>query len=246
MAVDELTTAIETLRTSQAALQAQASALADIENQLAAARRQEQAWFEFCPDACLVTDAAGVIQAANLATSALVGYARTYVVGKPLDTLLDPCDCPVFATKLRELQQNTDDHPQTWALQLRPLRTNPPRQARIRVAPIRDASGVLVGFRWLLRDVTEERATAAALADLQAHQAQQLRTRTMELEAVVRMQAATRALDQAALQQLVHDSIQARQHGAQPGALLADILTTLQAQVAGQTMVTATDPGHVD
>jgi PAS domain S-box-containing protein len=246
MAVDELTTAAEALRASQAALQAQARALAASQEQLETARRHEQAWFDLCPDVCLVTDATGRIQAANLATSALVGYARSYILGKPLPVLLDPSDSAVFATKLLELQQTTDDRPQTWELQLRPRRTGPPRQATIRVAPIRDATGACTGYRWLLRDVTEARTTAAALADLQAHQAQQLRTRTMELEAVVRMQQEVRALDQAALTTLLHDSTQALQQGAAPGGLLAHLLRSLQAHLAGQTMVTAPDPGPAD
>jgi PAS domain S-box-containing protein len=246
MAVDELITAAEVLRTSQQAFQAQAAALAAVEAQLAAARRDEQALVDLSPDACLVTDITGRIQAANLATSTLVGYARTYVVGKPLDALLDPCDSAVFATKLRELQQTTDDRPQTWELQLRPRRTGPPRQATIRVAPIRDATGACTGYRWLLRDVTDERATAAALAQLRATQAQQLRTRTMELEAVVRMQQEARALDQAALAQLLHNSTQALQHGAASGALLAHVLSSLQAHLAGQAMVTDAAPAPAD
>ncbi len=236
LAMEELIAATEELRAADEELQAQAVALTDAQSQVEESRRHFQELFDFAPDAYLVTDPAGVIQEANQATSALVGYARTYVLGKPLSALLDPGATAMFATKLTALRQSTDERPQTWELTLRPRRTGSPVVTSARVAPIRTGDGTLTGFRWLLRDMTEQRATAAALVEMQATQAQQLRTRTMELEAVLRIHEESRTLDQAALHTLVRDTIQSLQHGAEPGALLAHVLATIQVQLDGRPL----------
>jgi PAS domain S-box-containing protein len=157
---------------------------------------------DFLPDAYLVTDRDGVILEANAAVSALVGYARTYVRGKPLTALLPPAAVPAVLQQLQQLQQAPPaprDRPRSFESQLRAHRRGPPPTVRIWLAPRRDAAGTLVGWRWLLRDVTTETTQAAQLAEVDAAHAQALRTRTMELEATVRLlQAELAALRAAA------------------------------------------------
>ena len=235
----ELATAVEQLQMAEAALRAQSDGGESVTAALLSVQQELQALCDLVPDAYLVTDATGVIQTANAATSALVGYARTYVIGKPLHILLDASDADAVRDVMDLLGQARDGCVQSRLLRFRPHRSGAPRQVEVRAAARQDAAGTVTGYRWLLRDVTGERATAAALADLQATQAQALRTRTMELEAVVRMQKEMRALDQAARTRLLHDSIQALQHGAEPGALLAHVLATLQDQVTGPSVPTA-------
>jgi PAS domain S-box-containing protein len=237
--VAELATAVEQLEVADAALRAQRNGCAAATAALATVQQELQTICDFLPDAYLVTDTAGVVREANPATSALVGYARTYVLGKPLHILLDASDADAVRDVMDLLGQARDGCVQSRLLRFRPHRSGAPRQVEVRAAARQDAAGTVTGYRWLLRDVTGERATAAALADLQATQAQALRTRTMELEAVVRMQKEMRALDQAARTRLLHDSIQALQHGAEPGALLAHVLATLQDQVTGPSVPTA-------
>jgi PAS domain S-box-containing protein len=154
---------------------------------------------DFLPDAYLVTDPAGVILEANAAVSALVGSARTYVRGKPLTALFQPAAVPAVLQHLQQLQQAPRADVRSFESQLRAHRRGPPPMVRIWVAPVRDAAGTLMGWRWLLRDVSTESAQAAQLAEVEAAHAQALRTRTMELEATVRLlQAELAALRAAA------------------------------------------------
>ena len=81
-----------------------------------------------------------------------------------------------------------------------------------------------------MRDVTAEAATAERLRALEAARTAELRTRTMELEAVVRMQAAQiveREQTQAELARVAAGARRALQHGAEPRALLTHILAAL-------------------
>lgn len=227
-AMEELSTAAEELRAGEEELGRQASALAAMEVNLDAARRHYQDLFDFAPDAYLVTNRGGVIVEANQATSALVGYARTYVVGKPLIALLDPASAAGFAARLEALQSATDERVQTWELELRPRRTGAPVRTSVRVAPMRDRSGEVLGFRWLLRDVSEQRSVSAALSRLQAEQEAQLRTRTMELEAILRMKDAMRTLDHDALRAAVTVAGDALERGGDARTILAGMLTTLR------------------
>jgi PAS domain S-box-containing protein len=228
----ETQTALEELRTTEEELHAQAAQLADAEGALERERRRYQDLFDFAPDAYFITDTLGVIQEANHAVSALVGYARGYVRDKPLSALVHPDDVAALVARLMGLRAAGGERVQQFDLRLRPRRTGPPVQVRARVAPIRDAGGALVGLRWLVRDVSETTQMAERLRTLEAAHAQELRTRTMELEAVVRMQAAQIAACEGARTELRRVAAEARralQHGAEARALLAHVLESLDA-----------------
>jgi PAS domain S-box-containing protein len=197
-ALDELIAAAAYLRDAETALAASDAQLAAAQDAVAAAQRDQQALFAIIPDAYLVTDAAGIIHEANHAVSALVGYARTYVLGKPLAALVHLDAADTFHTRFHDVQTAAEDRLWEWELPLRARYPNAATQVVVRVAPVRDQAGMRTGYRWLLRDVTVEKATAAALQRLEAEQAQTLRTRTMELEAIVRMKDAALAQEQAA------------------------------------------------
>lgn len=145
------------------------------------------------------------------------------------------------------MREATGGDVRTWETQLRAARRAASLTVSVRVAPIRDRENTLTGFRWLLRDITEQQEQATTLRRLQAEQAKQLRTRTMELEAVVRMQdallAESRAKEQT-VQALVTNVVRALQHGAAPGPILGELLTELHAQGFGPSLIARTDkPG---
>ena len=231
---------VEELCATEAALHTQSARLAEAEGELERERRHYQELFDFIPDASVVTDPEGVIQEANHAVSALAGYARRYALKKSLVALVHPDERTTFLAQLDQLRtgdgdrtrERERDRVQAFALRLRARRTDAPVRVQVRVAPLRDGAGTLVGLRWLLRDVTAETDQAAQLARLEAEHAQVLRTRTMELEAVVRMQAVQLAdaeRTQAELRRIAAEARQALQHGAEARALLSHVLDALAA-----------------
>jgi PAS domain S-box-containing protein len=187
--VEEISAAIESLRAAYEELRLQGEQLLLSQRTLEEARREYQELFDFAPDAYIVTDAEGIIRRANSAVSALVGYARRYVIGKPLVTLVHPSASRRFLLNLQRLQTGAGDGVEEWEMLFRARRREPPIDVAVRVAPMRDRGGTLTGLLWLLRDITRQKAQAAHWADQEHRHAQELRTRTMELEAIVRMQA---------------------------------------------------------
>ena len=235
-AVAETQAALEELRTTVEDLRAQASQLAGrtIEHE----RRRYQELTDFVSDAYFVTDTMGVIREANFAVSALIGYARGYVRNKPVSALVLADDAATLATRLERLRAAEGERVQEFELRLRGRRTGAPVTVRARVAPIRDAHGAVAGLRWLLRDVTEQTHLAERLRTLEAAHVQELRTRTMELEAVVRMQAARLAgcdRAEAELRRVAGKARQALQHGAEARALLSHVLEALDAAAGRQS-----------
>lgn len=195
-AIEDLAAATEELRVTEEELRSQDAQLATSLLELEAAREQYRELFEFAPDAYAVTDDKGVILQANRAVSALVGYARTYVMGKPLAALVDSGSVDHFRARLSGIRQG-DGQVHAWETQFRGRRTGMPVPVSVRVALIQDKSG-RSSLRWLLRDISERKAIELRLAQLHAEQERTLRTRTMELEAVVRMRDDALAHERAA------------------------------------------------
>lgn len=196
-AVADFGAAVEELHVTQEELRLQASALADAHGSLEAARQRYQTLFEFLPDACLLSDPAGRVQDANHAVSALIGYARTYLVGKPILALTAPESVQLYLTRLRTLAEQTHDRIQEWEMSLRGRRTSESTLVSVRVRPLRDAAGAIAGFIWLLRDITEARALATAYARQAGEREREIRTHTAELQAVARMRGAALELETA-------------------------------------------------
>ena len=148
----------------------------------------ERRYAELCdllPDALLLTDPAGRILEANAAFSRLIGYARGYARGKPITTVIDPSSVALVRQRLERARDGGGV--QTFETRLRPLRQRSVRTARIWLRPVRDVNDAFFGLHWLVRDITVEAEVAERLRTLEAAHAQELRTRTMELEATVRL-----------------------------------------------------------
>jgi PAS domain S-box-containing protein len=128
------------------------------EMQAYVARYQEL--FEFAPDGYLITDAQGVIQEANHAAAALLQTPREFLHGKPLAFYVESRGRPAFYNRLLRLAREiATEH---WETCVRPPRGGP-RDVAIAVAGFADDEGRPAGFRWLLRDVTAQRALVQAL-----------------------------------------------------------------------------------
>jgi len=188
-AAESLASAVEALGIAQEALSSQSETLAAARSALEEMRHRYRRFIDLTPDAFLITDPRGVVLETNRAVSALAGFARSYIHRKPLTVLVFPEDVARFTREIAGLRAERGDRVREFRTRLRARRQDPPIQVRVWVAPVHDRDGELTTLLWLIRDVSNEVQQAAQLDRQRAEHDQQLRTRTMELEAIVRMQA---------------------------------------------------------
>src|SRR3954468_16905898 len=112
-ATSALGTAIERLRSVEAELQARA---AQLEGARAEARRYREL-FDFAADGYLVTDADGVVVAANREIASLLGLAPSELVGRRLDDWLTGDDRTDFRDELGRLARRGERR--EWEVSLR-------------------------------------------------------------------------------------------------------------------------------
>ena len=137
-----------------------------IAHQIAATESQQYLeLFELAPDGYLVTDIKGMIQQANRMVATLLNQRQNGLIGKPLSALLARTERQPFYTLLTRLRQG--ELIQGVELRLQP-RDQPAIYAALTVAAIRDYQNQIVGFRWLIRDQTEQRRMEAALQESEA------------------------------------------------------------------------------
>lgn len=182
-----------------AALEALVAADGCLRQQVAAhaASGRSRAWeqryralFEALPDACFLTDVAGVVRETNHATNGLLGYARKYCLGKPVGAFFAQETAGRIRNTLAQAATLPDGKVLTWKGHGKPQRRGGTPPVVVRVSAIRDQDGVLAGFSWLVRDVSAEHQLAERYRTLVAEQDARLRARTAELEAVVKVQSA--------------------------------------------------------
>ncbi|MGF1479524.1 MAG: PAS domain S-box protein [Cyanophyceae cyanobacterium] len=113
--------------------------------------------FEFAPDGYLVTDRKGIIQEANSAAATLLNMRQQFLIGKPLLVYIASAARQTYERRLMQTQQF-----QEWDLCLQP-REGQPFPASVRISAIFNAQNELVGWRWLIRDITERKQAEAAL-----------------------------------------------------------------------------------
>lgn len=149
---DNLSVALEEVSVTLEELHRQQEELIAVRQQLELERQHYQELFEFAPDAYLVTTTSGVIQDANHAAISLLNLGKKFIVGKPLSVFVAKTDRKTFRTQLSQLPKM----PQlkSWEVHLKP-RKGEPFPATIRTSQISDQKGNLVGWRWLIRDMTE-------------------------------------------------------------------------------------------
>jgi PAS domain S-box-containing protein len=189
LATEELRSVVEELRTANEELRVQGEQLAEAHGDLERARRRYQDLFDFAPDPILLTDAAGRIEAANLAVSGLVGFARKYVLGKPLVAFIAPEAAPGLVARIRALAGAPVERVAEFETTFRPRRSGPPLTVSVRVRAL-DGAGTPQSLLWSLRDVSARHDAERELRRAVAERDDAVRTRTMELEALLRIKDA--------------------------------------------------------
>jgi PAS domain S-box-containing protein len=191
--VENLRLAVEELRAAGDNFQRQNEELATAHLQTDVERRRYQELFELAPDAYLLTNLAGIISEANQSASRLFGIAAQFLPGKALAAYVASEDRQRFRALLSEPDRSARTHPMPFRLRTRGgMRLH----AELTYSLAQDFDGRPVGFRWLIRDVTQ-----------QEHLARQIRTLNAELESRV----AERTADLRAAQQLSEDLLRREQ-----------------------------------
>ncbi len=118
--------------------------------------------FDLAPDAYIVTDEAGLISDANEATTRLLGRQVDSLLGERLGGFVCVNHREHFSDRLSYARQSAattsfESEVDTSAGNRTPT--------LFTAAPARSANGTVVGFRWLLRDITSQRLTEQLQAD---------------------------------------------------------------------------------
>ncbi|MDZ8240026.1 MAG: PAS domain S-box protein [Nostoc sp. ChiQUE01a] len=154
----ELQTALEELTTIEEELHSSNEELIESRQAIELERRRYRDLFEFAPDGYLVTNIQGSIQQANQAAATLLSAQQQYLIGKPLVVFIAEPERQAFRTRLAQLQEV-----QGWEVYLKP-RSREPFPVVLSVTSIHDEQGQQVGWRWLLRNITERKLAEQRLA----------------------------------------------------------------------------------
>lgn len=148
----ELHNALKQLEAFEESLLYQNKQLQTIHQQADIQRQRYQDLFKFAPDGYLVTDVMGSIQDANQAIGALLGVASERLIGESLNRFIPQQERENFATYLSQL--NKIQQVYNGELNLQP-HNRPPFPAAIAVTDVRNPHDELIGWRWLIRDISD-------------------------------------------------------------------------------------------
>ena len=174
-----LAEAVEALATTVEELQAMNDDLTRSQQAALETQQRYEELFEGVPEAYLVTDLQGIIQEANRTAAHRLNIDRSQLLGLPLVVLMARDMRRPFQTQLAWLRNGAEVR--EWVIRVQP-RHRPAVPMVCHVAPARGVGGQLIGFRWLLRDLTapqqvqetlEQRVRELTAALAHAHEALQ-------------------------------------------------------------------------
>ena len=152
ISLEELQVALEEIYLQQEEIQA-------ANQELQAERQRYLELFDYAPDGYLITNQWGIIQEANCTAAEMLNRRQDHLIGKPMSVFIPQVERPSFYDLLKRLRQEELIKDVEIGIQPRSERTT--LTATISIAPVRDEQNQLIGFRWLLRDVTQLREAQA-------------------------------------------------------------------------------------
>lgn len=165
--VTELSVYLEELHVAKEELYHQNQELNLTRQELELERSRYRELFEKAPDGYIVTNKKGTIEDANCAAVKMLNVRRQYIIGKPLVTFVALDDRHRFRIQLNqlgEIQQLID-----WEVWLQP-RDRELFISAISISRIQDCYGNLMGWRWLIRDITERKQVEETRRQLEVEQ----------------------------------------------------------------------------
>ncbi len=162
-AAEELRSAVEELRVVEEELRAQNEELVTAHLDIEIERQRYQELFDLAPDAYVVTNLAGIIDEANLSASRLLGIAREFLIGKALAAYIATEDRVRFRSLLNTRDRAGSSRPLAFRIR---ARGGANLHAELTYSIIDDHRGTPTGFRWIVRDVTEQERMARQIRSL--------------------------------------------------------------------------------
>lgn len=174
----QLLAALQDLSTAEEELRAQHESIVEAQRELEIQRVRYRALFEGAPDPYVVTDEHGTIEEANDALARLLGVPVENLVGKSLDSFIDPSAQRDLYTRLCQL---SDVEKVDVALEV--------KAHSGRVIPVEATLSVVESgldgrqaFCWLLRDMSGRQETEDSMRALNRSLNARVAQRTRELE----------------------------------------------------------------
>ena len=152
-----LQTAGEELQSAKEELQQQNDELGATQRYLVAERQRYQAFFDFAPEAYLVTDQNGIICQANLAAVTQLSIPARRLIGKPLGVFIAQADRHVFRTQLAHLPPFPDKLTLTLAIQ---PRSGDAFQAAVVAGRLPECESAQSKLCWQIRNMTARQSAA--------------------------------------------------------------------------------------
>jgi PAS domain S-box-containing protein len=157
-ALKELGIASERLEVAAQMLHQQNQKLSLADQTVEASRQRYQALLEFIPDACLLTDAAGMIQETNSAAAKLLNLPQSLLVGRLLTAFITDKTRQSFEFQLQQLQQRP------WKQKLQ-VRLQPYQGAAFNISVLVEVShqeaNQPLTLRWLLHHPIDRKEVEA-------------------------------------------------------------------------------------
>lgn len=154
---DEESSLDQELAAARAQLRRQTAELENARQLLEAERARFRELFELAPEGYIITDDAGSIREVNRGAATLLNMPAEYIIGKPLAVFVEPADRRSF--RVRTYRACAAHAEEGWTITLMP-RDSEAMRAFIAVSPLLDEHASLIGLRWLIRDVSNRRASA--------------------------------------------------------------------------------------
>jgi PAS domain S-box-containing protein len=182
--IDELRTALEELRVADEELRQQNEELVAAHLQVEIERQRYLDLFELAPDAYISTDLLGVITEANQSAARLLRIPHRTLRGRPLATYVSTEDRSRFRGLLS--QRDRGSRSTTVPFKLLP-RHGEPIESEFTYSTVHDFKGKAIGYRWIIRDVTEQQRLARHVRGLTVELEQKVVDRTSDLRAAQRL-----------------------------------------------------------
>jgi PAS domain S-box-containing protein len=181
---EDLRAAVEELRVAHERLRQQNEELNEAHLEVVVERQRYRELFELAPDAYLVTNLSGIVEEANQSAASLFGIAPELLTGKALAAYIASDDRPRFMALLNESIHRSGIR--TTPFRLR-TRDGMRLYTELTFSMAHGPDGQPVGFRWLIRDVTDQERLARQIRSLNAELESRVAERTDDLTAAHRL-----------------------------------------------------------